>query len=119
MATLDASDASRPRKRVKLQRGVAAAPVEACDELPPVPRVGLSLAALRAFADAHAKEQFWLSVEDGAPPTLLRFDELTTAQVVDAIVKPATRARAKRAACTYAELLTVRTARRIHRCAPG
>ena len=73
-----------------------AAPAEA---LPEVPREGLSLAALRAFADAHAGTTYELS--PGAES--LPFEQLTTAQVCAAVVKPATLVDG--AGCTYAELL--------------
>ena len=72
-----------------------AAPAEA---LPDVPREGLSLAALRAFAKAHAGTTHRLP--DSEP---LLFEQLTTAQVCAAIVKPATLVDG--AGCTYAELL--------------
>ena len=76
-----------------------AAPAEA---LPDVPREGLSLAALRAFAEAHAGTTHVL--HPGAQP--LPFEQLTTAQVCAAVVKPATLARGPHGAgCTYAELL--------------
>jgi hypothetical protein len=77
-----------------------AAPAEAAP--PPV-----SLAALRAFAEQHAGQEYTLlSAVDGAPRVKVPFQELTTAQVVEAIVKPATaNGAAGGAACTYAELL--------------
>ena len=76
-----------------------AAPAEA---LPDVPREGLSLAALRAFADAHAGTTH--AVHPDAQP--LPFEQLTTAQVCAAVVKPATLAGGPHgASCTYAELL--------------
>ena len=74
-----------------------AAPAEA---LPEVPCEGLSLAALRAFADAHACTTH--TTHPGAEP--LPFEQLTTAQVCAAVVKPAT-LKADGTACTYAELL--------------
>ena len=73
-----------------------AAPAEAH---PDVPREGLSLAALRAFADAHAGTTYELS--PGAES--LPFEQLTTAQVCAAVVKPATLVDG--AGCSYAELL--------------
>jgi hypothetical protein len=70
-----------------------------------VPREGLSLAALRAFAAAHADREYTLQTADG--PVILRFEQLTTAQVVDAVVKPATEKgeHSGGSDCTYAELL--------------
>ena len=79
-----------------------AAPAEA---LPLVLRKGLSLAALRAFADAHANTTHTLH-PDAEP---LPFEQLTTAEVCAAVVKPATLGRgADGAGCTYAELLQAR-----------
>ena len=68
-----------------------------------VPRDGLSLHALRTFAAEHADRTFSLPAGDASLP----FAELTTAQVVEAVVKPLTEA----AGCTYAELLLQRDAR--------
>jgi hypothetical protein len=77
-----------------------------------VPREGLSLAALRAFAAAHAGREYTLQTDDGA--VTLPFEQLTTAQVVEAVVQPATRKDAldslaggglSGSDCTYAELL--------------
>ena len=76
-----------------------AAPAEA---LPDVPREGLSLAALQRFAAAHAGTTH--ALHPGAQP--LPFEQLTTAQVCAAVVKPATLAGGPHgASCTYAELL--------------
>jgi hypothetical protein len=82
-----------------------AAPAEAAS--PPVPREGLSLAALRAFADQHAGQKYTLQpVEGDALAVKLPFEQLTTAQVVEAIIRPATaHGAAGGAACTHAELL--------------
>jgi hypothetical protein len=67
---------------------------------------GVSLAALRAFAAEHSGRRFDLG---GAS---LPFEELTTEQVVDAIIKPATRdAGVDEAPGTYAQLLQRRGAR--------
>jgi hypothetical protein len=77
----------------------AAVPVQ-----PRVPSEGLSLAALRAFADAHAGREYTLQSDVG--PVTLPFEQLTTAQVVQAVVQPATaKGAAGGAECTYAELL--------------
>jgi hypothetical protein len=73
----------------------ALAPAEATVSLPPVPREGLSLAALAAFEAEHAD-----STHAGVP-----FAALTTADVVTHVVKPATAAHGE---CTYAELLVQR-----------
>jgi hypothetical protein len=85
-------------------QGSSAAAVAAPVPQPRVPSEGLSLAALRAFADAHAGREYTLQTDGG--PVTLPFQQLTTAQVVQAVVQPAT---AKGAAgggdCTYAELL--------------
>jgi non-ribosomal peptide synthetase component F len=76
---------------------------------PAVPREGLSLAALREFTAAHAGRS--LSVSAGtdlsAASTTLRFEQLTTAQVVEAIVKPATLRALDNGgrSCSYAQLL--------------
>ena len=86
-----------------------AAPAEA---QPDVPREGLSLAALRAFADEHAGTTHRLH-PDAEP---LPFEQLTTAQVCAAVVKPATLAHgADGADCTYAELLQARAHSKILR----
>jgi hypothetical protein len=77
----------------------ALAPAEA---LPPVPREGLSLAALRAFADAHAGTAHRPHPDAPKAP----FEQLTTAAVCAVVIKPATLgAGAGGANCTYAELL--------------
>ena len=73
-----------------------------------MPREGLSLAALRAFAAAHAGQSFSVRASDGtaAPPVSKLFEALTTAEVVEAVVKPATlRAGPGGDDCTYVELL--------------
>jgi hypothetical protein len=85
----------------------AAAPASAgeCGAPPAVPRVGLSLAALRAFAEAHADQEFAVrDDDDGCTPSAckLPFAQLTAAQVLDKVVAPATQTHA----CSYAELLT-------------
>ena len=81
---------------------LAAAPAEEGQEaLPPIPCEGLSLAALRAFADKHAGTTHRLPAEAEALP----FEQLTTAQVCAAVIKPAT---LDGAGCTYAELLQAR-----------
>ena len=74
----------------------------------PIPREGLSLAALRAFAAEHTGRRYTVD-RDGAP-TVLRFEELTTADVVQCVVKPATLDAAGGEACTYAQLLQARGA---------
>ena len=77
-----------------------AAPAE--EALPAVPREGLSLAALRAFADAHAGTAHGLHAD--APKQL--FEDMTTAAVCAAVIKPATLAAGAHGSdCTYAELL--------------
>ena len=97
--------AEAPQHAAMSSVGLEAAPAEAAPH--PVPREGLSLAALRAFADQHATGEYTvLPAGDGVPPAKLPFKQLTTAQVVEAIVKPATEhGAAGGAACTYAELL--------------
>ena len=75
-----------------------AAPAE--EALLPVPREGLSLAALRAFAAQHADTEYTFDDEEAS------FDLLTTAEVCAAVIKPATEgAGAGGAPCSYAELL--------------
>lgn len=88
------------------------------DAQPEVPRVGLSLAALRAFADRHDGRSYALKPRYGngtsSSSVILPFKELTTAQVAEAIVKPATaNGAADGTACTYAELLLTQV------CGPG
>ena len=53
-------------------------------------RDGLSLAALRAFAHAHAGERFALPTAGGAGNASVAFEQLTSGQVLELIVKPAT-----------------------------
>ena len=59
---------------------LVAAPAE--EALPPVPREGLSLAALRAFVDQHAGTAH--RPHPDAEP--LPFEQLTTAQVCAAVI---------------------------------
>jgi hypothetical protein len=87
-----------------------AAPAGADDEddasLPDIPRHGLSLAALRRFVAAHATERLYDVHTDTGARVALPFEALTTAQVVEGVVKPATAHAGKGgAACTYAQLL--------------
>jgi hypothetical protein len=85
-------------------QGSGAAAVAAPVLQPRVPREGLSRAALRACADAHAGREFTLQTVDG--PVTLPFQQLTTAQVVQAVVQPTTAKGADGGGeCTYAELL--------------
>ena len=85
--------------------GAAAAPAGARDAYPPMPREGLSLAALHAFAKKHQGYSFEATADAGADGDVagtvtLLFEQLTTKQVVECIIKPATPTN-----CTYAELL--------------
>ena len=64
-----------------------------------VPLDGVSLAALRAFCDECSARSF-----AGPAGDALRFDQLTTAQVVEQVIKRDTLERS----CTYAELLLAR-----------
>ena len=76
-----------------------------------VPLCGISVASLRAFAAAHAGRDLRPSLQEheeaerslGAVPRPVpqRFEELTTAQVVERVIKPATEA----ARCSYVDLL--------------
>jgi hypothetical protein len=92
---------------------LAAAPAEVapdggCKDLPPVPCEGVSLAALRAFADEHRGRSFAVPDDAHGGERLSRsFEELTTAQVCELIIKPATLHGVDGAGgpCTYAELL--------------
>jgi hypothetical protein len=85
-------------------QGIGAAAAAAPVPQPRVPSEGLSLAALRDFVDAHAGREFTLQTEDG--PVTLPFKQLTTAQVVQMVVQPATEKGADGGGeCTYAELL--------------
>ena len=94
------------RLRAQAQAPARAACAGPGAQLPPVPHQGLSLAALRAFAAKHAAHPITVAAHDGAgaPQVTLPFGELTTAQVVAAIIKPATRCDK----CTYAALLGTR-----------
>ena len=75
-------------------------------DLPPVPREGLSLAALRTFAAAHAGVEYRVLVDEKAKRwELLPFERLTTAQVCEAVVKPATARARGGGACAYAHVL--------------
>jgi tetratricopeptide (TPR) repeat protein len=58
-------------------------------ELEPIPKHGLSLAALRAFCAKHAGETVLCEDASGAAGTL-PFEALTTTQVVLNVIKPAT-----------------------------
>jgi hypothetical protein len=90
------------------------------DALPSVPREGLSPAVLRWFVEEHRGRSFTVSVDASKPElgkATLPFEELTTAQVVEGVVKPATlRAGPGGADCTYAQLLQaqVRCAHSMH-----
>ena len=97
----------------------SAPPGAGAAELPPVPREGLSLAALYAFAAAHAGQSFSVSAPDdaAAPPVSKLFEALTTAQVVEAVIKPETQGKGPGGDdCTYAELLLAQ-ARMVAACA--
>jgi hypothetical protein len=77
--------------------------------VPPVPREGLSIAALRAFAEQHngavceptEAERAFAQRERKPAPTALPFAALSTAQVVSRVIKPAT----EHMQGSYAELL--------------
>ena len=66
-------------------------------------RDGLSLAALRSFAAARAGQRFALPAGQSGPAGRgsVSFEEMTTQQVLELIVKPATAADG----CSYAQLL--------------
>ena len=66
-------------------------------------RDGLSLAALRSFAAARAGQRFALPAGQSGPAGrgTVSFEEMTTQQVLELIVKPATAADG----CSYAQLL--------------
>jgi hypothetical protein len=75
-----------------------------------VPRYGISTAGLRAFIKQHENVEFDPTTDElpekkqggeSDAPRRLRFEELTTAQVVHRIIKPAT----VQHGCSYAELL--------------
>lgn len=72
---------------------------------PPVPRDGVSLAALRSFVDTHRGSKYTVLVgEDKAKASAtLPFERLTTAQVCEVIIKKATEADG--AGCAYTEVL--------------
>jgi hypothetical protein len=106
----DAGDA--PGLDAAPQGSSAAAPAAASPQpRVGVPREGVSLAALRAFAAAHADREYTLQTDAG--PVTLRFEQLTTAQVVEAVVQPATKkgAHSGDGDCTYAELLLAQARR--------
>ena len=92
--------------RLRAQAPARAACAGAGAQPPPVPHQGVSLAALRAFAAAHAARSFTVPAHDGAdaPQKTLPFGELTTTQVVAAIIKPATRCDK----CSYVAMLGTR-----------
>lgn len=79
---------------------------EGTASLAAVPRFGLSLAALLDFAAAHAGSEYTVSSSSrqSASKQKLPFERLTTAQVVEAVILPATR-RPDGRTCSYAELL--------------
>ena len=93
-----------------------AAPAGA-DVQPRMPCEGLSLAALKAFVESHRGRNYQVAkdAKDASAGLVMRaFEELTTAEVVAAVVKPATvSAGAGGVPGTYAELLlaTVRACR--------
>jgi hypothetical protein len=88
--------------------GAEAAVGSARADLPPVPREGVSLAALCAFADEHRGRSFAVpDVARDGEQVMRSFEELTTAQVCELVVKPATLNGADDGGpCTYAELLS-------------
>ena len=103
--------------------GGTATPAGAGDAQPPVPREGVSLAALRAFAAEHAAKSFAAHADAAGGAVMLSFKELTTTQVVELIIKPATLTSpppgaAKQGPHTYAKLLQarVRTPRSLRTC---
>ena len=71
--------------------------------LPAVPQHGLSLAGLLAFAAAHRTRTYDVQRHGDAAPQPLPFAALTTAEVVEAVIKPETERHG--GTCTYAELL--------------
>ena len=78
-----------------------------------VSRLGLSPAGLRAFVAQHEQAVFQPSAEELADatapaPVALRFNDLTTFQVVARVIKPAT----VHTAGSYAELLLQQARRR-------
>jgi len=82
----------------------------AVQKLPPVPLEGLSLAALRAFVEEHRGRTFEVPSNAGAAAShtvTLPFEQLTTAQVVHGVIKPASAlgVAGKGVPCSYAELL--------------
>jgi hypothetical protein len=82
---------------------------------PPVPREGLSLTALHEFAAAYAGHPFTVpDANQRGAFTTLRFEQLTTAQVVEEIIKPATLLAQDTGgqSCSYAELLLAQVWRR-------
>ena len=72
---------------------------------PPVLRDGVSLAALRSFADAHRGKPYTVLVgeENAKAWETLPFERLTTAQVCEVIIKKATAVDG--AGCAYPEVL--------------
>jgi hypothetical protein len=66
-----------------------------------LPRDGLSLAALAAFAATHAGSSFTVDTPGGGAE-VVAFERLTTAQAVDHIIKPIT---AQHGCCSYAQHL--------------
>jgi hypothetical protein len=98
----------------------AGAGADAGDALPPVPREGLSLAALRAFVDEHRGHSFAVREAPRSCWVMRPFELLTTAQVVAAVILPATRGAGPGGAhCTYAELLLATVRHPVERGPPG
>ena len=84
--------------------------------LPPVPREGLSLAALRAFADKHVGTTYSVLRADADCADAVAFELLTTAEVCATLIKPATLdSGAGGTQCTYAELLLAQVRARLLR----
>jgi len=75
-------------------------------------RDGLSLAALRAFARAYAGQRFAVPGAGGGAGATVAFEELTSGQVLELVIKPATAAEG----CSYAALLIAQA--RARRAAP-
>lgn len=89
-------------------------PAEAAPELPAPSPYGLSLAALWAFVAKHEAAEFEVIV-DGAAVTV-PFSALTTAQVCELVVKPATLRDGTD--CSYAELLLSEARAQSHLASP-
>ena len=96
-----------------------AAPAEAAEltfAIVAVPELGVSPAALLAFAAERAGRSYAPAPEEGTDAIELPFEELSTAQVVRRVVKPLTAALTAARSCSYAQLLQSQARAGCERC---